>query len=104
MKKKISLSDVDGTVPGRAALIMINLENPDEHSGFMYQLFVESRGMNVDPHVAAQALWESIKVDGPNHSHTIVLNERARYLMAARRMRELTGGDFSPEDYLEGKA
>jgi hypothetical protein len=99
--KKIPLSEVDGTVPGRAALVAINLEDPDTRSGFMHTIYVEGEGRCDDPHLWADGLRESTKRDWPGHTFTIVQNERARYLMTARRMREMGMGEYAPQDYLE---
>lgn len=100
---KLRLCDVDGTVPGRAALIIVNLDDIDSRTGMMQNLFVEGEYNCTDPHLSCQALWESTKDDWPNHQMTIVQNPRAHYLMAARNMRGMGFGKYRPQDFLEGR-
>lgn len=94
---KPKLKDVDGTIPGRAALILIDLENPDTRRGFMQSLFVEGEGNCTDPVLSCNALWESTKGDWPRHRMAIVADERAKYIEWNRLM----GYDYGPRKYLE---
>jgi hypothetical protein len=98
---KIKKSDVDGTVPGRAVLLIVNVDDPDGPQGVMHALFVEGEYNCTDPQLSAQGLWESTKGDWPNHTHSIALNERARYLMAARRFRAVTTRKYTVAEFLE---
>jgi len=95
--KKIRRSEVDGTVPGVALLVVADLANPD--SKVFQDRFSEPESAN--PHAYAYALWNSVKEDFPNHDYSIVINERARYLMAANRVEALLGEPYTIEEYLE---
>jgi hypothetical protein len=97
---KVVRRDVDGTVPGRAVLLIVNIDDPSSKTGVIHQVFVEGEHNCTDPNLSAQGLWESISADWPDHIHTIVQNERARYLMTARRMKEIFGADYPVDDHL----
>ncbi|MEW9530672.1 hypothetical protein [Microbispora sp. NPDC049125] len=100
-KKKITLEDVDGTVPGRAALVSMDLANPGgRNGGPMYHDFVEGEGSDHDPILRAQALQESIEDDWPNHTYAVLYNARAQYLATARQMREIGFENYTPQEYL----
>jgi hypothetical protein len=100
-KKEVALHEVDGTIPGRAALVVVNLDDIESRNGLMQTLYVEGEGGCDDPQLWAEGLRESTKDDWPEHTFTIVLNERARYLMAARRTRDMGFGEYTPKDHVE---
>lgn len=102
MTRKIGRDEIDGTVKGRAVLLIVNIDDPNGRQGVMHDFLVEGEHGCTDPHLSADRLWEATKDDWPNHTHTILLNERARYLMAARRMKRLIDVDCTVDQYLEG--
>jgi hypothetical protein len=103
--RKFRQADVDGTVPGVAMLVSADLSQ-GENASPQHTVWVEAPGDRADPVAMVQGLWESIKSDWPGHSTGLLLNERARYLMAQRRMREMFGEDsvMSPREYWEENA
>jgi len=96
-KKSISRDQVDGTVPGRAVLVMADLVGDGQ---VMQQVITESETI-VDPYRSAERLYDSIKDDWPTYGYSIIVNERARYLMTRGRMKALVGIDMDLDDYLE---
>lgn len=101
---KTKLSDVDGTTPGRAALVLINLEDPGAPAGFMHSVYVEGEYNCTNPWRDCEGLLASTGGDWPNHHTTIIGNARAMYLKWVRDMVELLGsGDYSPAEYLDVK-
>lgn len=97
--KKITLADVDGTIPGRAALVSINLDRMDDE-GPMYAQFVEGEYDCTSPWHSAEGIWQSVKDDFPGHTKAIIVNERANYLRSARQLKEMFGFEETPEEYL----
>ena len=94
----ITLADVDGTIPGRAALVSLRLDIKDSKT--MTDVVIEGEYGCTDPFESCDRLRLAIGDDFPDHVHTTVGNERARYLAWKRRMDELLGGDNSPAAYL----
>jgi hypothetical protein len=100
--KKPTLADVDGRTPGRAALLQIDLENPGtETGGPMWSDFTEGEHGCTSPYDSCEVLWASVKDDWPTHTHAIVGNDRAKYLVWARRMKAIGIANHSPQDYLD---
>lgn len=102
---KLKLSDVDGTTPGRAALVHINLEDPLARDGFMQTVYVEGEYNCTNPWRSCEGLQRSIGGDWPNHHIAIIANARALYLKWAEEMPQLLPGTdgYSPAEYLEVK-
>jgi hypothetical protein len=98
--ENVSLRDVDGTVPGRAALVSINLDDPDT-TGTRYAYFVEGEFGCTNPIGDCHGLWESIKGDWPDDTHGIIPNERACYLNWRARCEAMGMENIEPQDYLE---
>lgn len=96
---KPTLADVDGTVPGRAMLLCIRLDEdrPDQ----MYNLFEETPDAPADPWTFAEGLMRSIEGDFPEHEWAIVGNWRAKYLRWELQMKRTIPGEFTPQEYLE---
>jgi hypothetical protein len=69
-----------GAAPGRAALVLIDLQNPDARSGVMNTIFVEGEHACVNPIASCWALWESTKNHWPNHRAAVIADERAKHL------------------------
>lgn len=104
-KPKRTLKDVDGTVPGRAALVYVDLNDPDSRWGLMRTDYLEGDHGCDDPILSCEALHESIKGDWTGHEYTIVANHRAKYLKWRRDMIAVLGepGRYTPEYYLENR-
>lgn len=101
--EKIKLKDVDGAIPGRAALVSIKLGQPgEEMESPQYSPFVEGEYNCSDPRLSARALWESIKDDFPGHSMAIIANPRADYLSWVRKLKSvgMSEYDLTPQEYL----
>lgn len=101
--KPVTLDQVDGTVPGRAALIIINLNDTwgNEPYSLMRHDFQEDAATS-DPVDACHRLWSGIRTDWPKHQATIACNPRASYLDWKTKMEALRlGSHVTPEDYLE---
>lgn len=100
---KLKLTDVDGTIPGRAALVSINLDTMMDYDGKGSQFagFVEGEHNCADPIESAWALWESIKDDFPGRRAAVIANSRAKYLAWKRRIEALGMKDTTPKDYLD---
>lgn len=96
----ITLADVDGTIPGVAMLVSVDLSLGEEAQP-MHTVVVEEPG-KADPELRARRLWEGIKDDWPGHTMTVMCNPRAAYLMANRRTADMIGSPAwdSPAEYL----
>ena len=96
------IEDVDGTVPGRAALTGVRLDT--DRPAQMHQLLIEGPDCP-DPSLSACALRDSVAADWPEHVLAVAQNERARFLMAQRRMTEALGGwgSQTPAEYVAGR-
>ncbi|MGV8846514.1 hypothetical protein [Tessaracoccus sp.] len=57
-----------------------------------------------NPHQTCVNLWESTKDDWPGYTMTVLLNERARFLMTKARMESMLGGKYTVQEYLEMSA
>lgn len=94
-KYKFRLSDVDGTVPGVAVLLVVNVDPtcPEDKMLIAVDRFTEDDGADspYDPVRRAEGLWASTKQDWPGHVHKIAHNERAGFLAANRRTEDLIG-------------
>lgn len=97
---ELTLADVDGTVPGVAMLVTVDL-SLGEDAQPMHTVVIEEPD-KADPELRARRLWESIKDDWPGHTMTIMCNPRAAYLTANRRTADMIGSPAwdSPEEYL----
>lgn len=104
---KIKLEDVDGTVPARAALVMVNLEDPwgqRDLPNLMRSDFTEAAPDNTaNPIRACWGLWEGTKADWPGYTATVVSNERAKYLDWVPKMEALGITGNTPEQYIEAR-
>ena len=100
MSNELTLADVDGTMPGVAMLVTVDLSLGEEAEP-MHTIVIEEPG-KADPERRARRLWESIKDDWPDHTMTVMCNPRATYLMAQRRTAHMIGSPAwdSPEEYL----
>jgi hypothetical protein len=98
--KKLKVTDVDGTVPGVAMLVSADL-TLGEDAAPMHSVFVESERCP-DPRQSCLNFWNSIRGDWPGHSISVIMNERARYLMYAARMTRMLGADSvePPAEYV----
>jgi hypothetical protein len=106
-RRKFRLEDVDGNVRGVAMLVTADLRLT--HDAWpCHEVWVERPGDAADPDLMVRALWEELRRDREWSSHTasVLLNERARYLAAQRRRRELYGEESvqSPQEYWEEHA
>lgn len=103
-EKKFRLADVDGTVPGVAMLISVDLSKGEDAQP-MHSVVVEEPG-KADPALRASRLWESMKDDWPGHTMTVITNKRAAYLAANRRTQDMIGSPAwdSPREYWESEA
>lgn len=97
--KKITLADVDGTIPGRAALVSLKLDQDDTNSFF--DVHIEGQDGCTDPFASCDQVRRAIGDDFPEHVHTTVGNDRAHYLVWQRRMDDHIGGDNSPAKYVD---
>lgn len=100
--RKIDVKDVDGTVPGKAALVMINLDDPWNEKAdpsLVRSDFDEEYAP--DPIRACWELWASIKGDWPGHTAAVIANDRAKYLDWDRKMRAIGFTDNDPAKYVE---
>jgi hypothetical protein len=104
----ISIPDLDGTVPGRAALIYVNLswlgeEEFDPKTGLPvgpeWDLFIEGENC-ADPHLEADMARTAHEAEHPDHKFAIIVNPRAHYLAAKRVLAEI-GNTLTMLDYLE---
>lgn len=101
--KKITLEDIDGTIPGRAALVSLDLDNPGgDRGGPMYADFEEDHCCP-DPIQRCWSFWEVTQEDFPTHRAAVIANERARYLVYVREMTRLGIGVLSPQEYLDNR-
>lgn len=100
--RKFRLADVDGTVPGVAMLVSADLSQGVDAQP-MHTTWVEEPDDRTDPVAMVQGVWESVLDDWPGHSTGLLLNERARYLMAQRRNRQM-GFEQTPQEYWEENA
>lgn len=102
-KHKFRLADVDGTVPGVAVLLVINVDPtaPEDKLVLSVDRFDENDDSPYDPALRAEGLWESVKKDWPGYVHKIALNERATFLVANRRTEDMIGKPAwdTPRDY-----
>lgn len=98
----VSIADVDGSTPGVAVLVVVNMV--DENPNPQWSRFVEGERGCADPHLSATRLLNGIRDDFPGCEYTVVVNERARYLMAARRMHGLLGEMYGPAEYVADAA
>lgn len=96
---KLTLADVDGTRPGVAALLTIDLSQGWDAKA-MHQVVAESPE-TPNPHRTAERLWESIKDDWPGWTHTVVVDERARFLMMDGRMQAMGFEPSDPQEYVD---
>lgn len=82
----------DTTLPTPARAILVAVE--EDGSAASWDVFVEGEcghyevGVPIDPIRAAEALRDSCEADFPTRMWTIASNERARELMADRRMKQ----------------
>jgi len=99
----LTLKDVDGTIPGKAALVIIDLNDPwgDKPGSLMRNDVDEETQPN--PVVTCWRLWEATKSDWPGHTATVVANPRAEYLRWKNGMREELGitENTDPQDYID---
>jgi hypothetical protein len=101
MTDKLTLADVDGTVMGRAALVIINLDDPwGEKPHSMMRQDLDEEGFS-NPRRSCWNVWETTKADWPSHTVTVVANPRADYLDWVVKMEHLGIEDNTPERYLE---
>jgi len=103
-EKTIARSDVDGTVPGVAMLVMANLSDPDTkvlHETITEAVTADAGAAFPNPHQSCERLWESTKGDWPGYSMTVMLNERARYLMTKGRMESIGVAEYTVDQYLQ---
>lgn len=102
MSQDWKLADIDGTTPGRAALVSIDLNNPGgDMGGPMYADFEEGNDGVTDPIQRCWNFWEATKDDFPTHTAAVISNPRAKYLAYEREMNRLGIGVVSPQEYLE---
>lgn len=105
-RNKPTLADVDGTTTGKAALVMINLDDEYGETGHQSLMRADFDDLFLDgkpgPIKQCWALWEATKEDWPHHHATVVANHRAEYLEWIDRQRALLGEDtdVSPEFYV----
>lgn len=102
--RDVKLEDVDGTVKGRAALVMIDLEDPwgaKAAPSLMRSDFEEGEDGGYGPVAACWALWEGTKADWPHHTAAVVANERAQYLDWVSKMEEIGITGNTPEQYVQ---
>lgn len=86
---------------GVAVLVIVDLEQPDEH--FMHQQVRESETIT-NPHEHARALWRSVADDWPTCTHTVLSNDRADYLRWKALMDRLIGAQGNTyAAYVEAK-
>lgn len=92
-------SDIDGTVRGRAMVISVH-GFETEFPATAYATFDEPD--HADPERAARGFIASFARHGDDYwdEHTVILNERAKFLCWQRRMYELLGEDGSMDTYL----
>ena len=98
-RKTTPRGEVDGTIPGVAMLVMADLSQGADATP-MHESIVESASVT-NPHQSAVRLWESTKDDFPGHTMTVLLNERARYLMTKGRMESMLRRKFTVDQYLK---
>lgn len=96
---KPTLADVDGTVPGKAMLMSVRLD--EDNPGQMCTIFEEGPDDPVDPWTRAEGLMRGIEADWPEHEWAIVGNWRAKYLRWAHTMPAFLPGPHTPQEYLE---
>jgi len=105
-KQKITLKDIDGTVPGRAALVSMNLNtmfDSDNGKPPQWAGYVEGEFSCDNPIEMAWALWESIKDDHPDHVPAVLSNERAKYLRWVALMVGILDTEATFQEYLDAK-
>lgn len=99
----LTLADVDGTIPGKAALVIINLDDPwgEETGSLMRDDSDEER--SPDPVISCWNMWRATKSDWPKHTATVVANPRASYLRWKIGMQEDLGitNSTTPQDYID---
>lgn len=96
--KRPTLADVDGTVPGKAMLMSVKLD--EDEPGQMCTIFVEEPDAPADPWTWAEGLMRGIEDDWPDHEWAIVGNWRARYLRWAYTMQSVIPGEHTPDEYV----
>lgn len=102
-RKDYTLEDIDGSQgPGRAALVMIDLDDPYGEHGHrsLMRADVEEEPGRDNPIRHCWALWEGTKADWPGHSAVVVGNPRAEYLDWKHKM-DAMGLESTPAFYLE---
>lgn len=98
--KRVSKRDIDGTIEGVCVSVIVRLD-PDEGVEPLVSVDRYLEGRHPDPELTAERVWQSIRDDWPGCAHTVALNERARYLMAKRRVEQILGeGSYTFEDHL----
>lgn len=97
----LTRTDIDGTVPGVAVSTIVSLDPEADRLLISVDRYVETDFP--DPQLTAESIWASVKDDWPGCAHTVALNDRARYLMARRRVERLIGADYGIDEYLEDK-
>lgn len=97
MAAELTLADVDGTIPGRAILVSLKL---DYDTNPYFDVNVEGQHGCTDPFATCERTLLAIGDDFPDHVHTMVGNERAKYLAWKRRLGSMFSGDHSPAEYL----
>lgn len=93
------ISDIDGTVRGRVLVISVHDFEGDPEVA--YTSFDETEWP--DPERSARLFTMSFAAHGDDYwdHHTLVCNERAKYIVWKRRMRELLGDDVGFQEYLD---
>ena len=101
MTRQVERSLVDGTVRGRAMVLSVHGFETDAPE-VAWATFDEPQSS--DPHASATRFVASFVQNGDDYwdKYTIVLNERAKFLMAQGRMKSMFDIDYTLDDYLEG--
>ncbi len=94
----LTLADVDGTIPGRAVLVVLDLTDPASQT--VQTDFTEGRD-GEDPTAAARSLQKAVRAQMPDCAVAILCNPRAKYIEWKLGMRSWGRNDFEPERYLE---
>lgn len=74
----IQLADIDGTIPGRAVILIIRLDDPEKEPQRLD--FIEGGGGTVNPLQYARDMQRRINAEIPEATVLLAANPRARYL------------------------
>lgn len=95
-------SDIDGTIRGRIMVVSVH-DFEGDRTRVAHTFFDEPEYPDLER--AARAFTESFQHHDDDYwdHHTLIFNERAKYLTWQRRMRELLDEDYGINDYLRLK-